>query len=428
MSSEPANIGYGERYGSYFQAKNRYCFLWGGSGSGKSYAAAQKHIIRITTEPGHRILVVRKVAKTLRSSVYQLLNDLISTYNLTPFFAINKSEMRFTYLPNGNEIICAGLDDVEKLKSIQGITTIWFEEATEGLPDDVDQLDLRMRGETAHYKQLTLTFNPISVNHWLKERIDISGKDAYLLRTTYLDNPFIDADYKAVLDQKAAVNPNYARIYRDGEWGLPEAERPWAYNFDIQRNIGEVELNPKAPVYLSFDFNINPMTVTAHQYKYMKYYHTLYEWRVQNTGVSQVCDMIKASPIGNCHLIITGDASGRSRSATSGNINNYMIIQAKLKVHGGQLRVPKRNPPLSESRTLSNHIMAVHPQRLIHPRCEYLIADLQNVEGDDKDHCKAPDKMMGHLLDGVRYMDYTFFPYFVNDSAKLTANVASNNH
>lgn len=420
-----ANIHINEAYVPALESTNRYLFLVGGAGSGKSVAAAQKIVGRAIRESPHRLLVVRKVARTLRSSVYQLLLDVIADHKATGLFEVNKTEMRFTYKPTGSEIICAGLDDVEKLKSIQGITSIWIEEATETSQDDYDQLDLRMRGNTASYKQIMATFNPISVNHWLKQRVE--RDDSQVIHTTYLDNDFIDADYKAVLDQKAAVNPNYARIYRDGEWGLPEAERPWAYNFDMQRNVGEVELNPKAPVYLSFDFNINPMTVTAHQYKYMKYYHTLYEWRVQNTGVSQVCDMIKASPIGNCHLIITGDASGRSRSATSGNINNYMIIQAKLKVHGGQLRVPKRNPALSESRTLSNHILAIHPNRLIHPRCEYLIADLQNVEGNDDDKCVPPDKMMGHLLDGMRYMDYTFFPYFVNDSAKLTANVASNN-
>lgn len=411
---------YAPAYHSYFQSKHRYCYLWGGSGSSKSYSAAIKTIVRIVNEEGHRILVIRKVAKTIRSSVYQLLKDLISDYGFAQQFDINKTEMRFTYLPNGNEIICAGLDDVEKLKSIQGITSIWFEEITEGTPDDFDQLDLRMRGETPHYKQITGTFNPISVNHWLKQRVEDASDNTFVLRTTYLDNPFIDADYKAVLDQKAAVNPNYARIYREGEWGLPEADRPFVYNFAHHHISDQIKLDRSKPVYLSFDFNINPMTCTAHQYTYMGYYHTLYEFRAKNTGVAQFCDMITSSELAGCHLIATGDASGRNRSATAGNINNYTIIQHKLKLTGGQVRVPSSNPPLSESRTLTNHIFALHPERYIHARCEHLIADLQNVEADDNDKPKPPEASMGHLLDTLRYMDNTFLPYFVRDSIRLT--------
>src|SRR3990167_4041565 len=48
--------------------QHRYLNLIGGSGSGKSVFVAQKKIYRIASEPGHRILVIRKVAKTLRES------------------------------------------------------------------------------------------------------------------------------------------------------------------------------------------------------------------------------------------------------------------------------------------------------------------------------------------------------------------------
>jgi phage terminase large subunit len=54
-----------------FDNKSRFVFTRGGAGSGKSYGIAQKILIRITTEKGHRILCLRKVDKTLRSSVYQ---------------------------------------------------------------------------------------------------------------------------------------------------------------------------------------------------------------------------------------------------------------------------------------------------------------------------------------------------------------------
>ena len=62
-----------------------------------------------------------------------------------------------------------GMDDPEKLKSIEGVTGVWMEEATEFTQEDFEQLDLRLRGVTAYHKQITLTLNPISEQHWIKQ-------------------------------------------------------------------------------------------------------------------------------------------------------------------------------------------------------------------------------------------------------------------
>lgn len=79
--------------------------------------------------------------------------------------------MEIIYKPNENQLISSGLDDVEKLKSITGITGTWGEEATEIDEDDFKQIDLRMRGNTANYKQHILTYNPINDEHWIKLNI-----------------------------------------------------------------------------------------------------------------------------------------------------------------------------------------------------------------------------------------------------------------
>jgi PBSX family phage terminase large subunit len=71
---------------------------------------------------------------------------------------------------NGNRIVFAGLDDVEKLKSINGITGIWIEEASEVENEDVDQLNLRLRGKMPYYKQIILSFNPISMGNFLRAK------------------------------------------------------------------------------------------------------------------------------------------------------------------------------------------------------------------------------------------------------------------
>lgn len=200
--------------------RQRYLVLYGGAGSGKSVFAAQKLIVRTLAEPGHKFLIVRKVAKTLRHSTFALLRETIGSWGLGQLFRANKTDMELA-CPNGSAIIHAGLDDVEKLKSIHGVTGIWIEEASEITPEDFRQLDIRLRGRTKHYKQIILSFNPVSITHWLKEEFfDNPKPNATVLHTTYKDNRFLDEDSKQVLEAFRDTDEYYYTVYCLGQWGV----------------------------------------------------------------------------------------------------------------------------------------------------------------------------------------------------------------
>ncbi len=206
----------------YFKDKSRYQILYGGAGSGKSHKVARVILQRILKEK-HNYLIVRKVDRTIKRSVFALMKNLISQWGLTKEFSINLTDKTIIYLPTGSQIIFSGLDDVEKLKSIEGVTSIWIEEATELLQEDFEQLDLRLRGDQGVLKQITLTFNPISEQHWIKKVFfDTEDYKPFRLKTTYLDNAFIDKDYKSVLENKRFTNPRFYNIYCLGNWGTAE--------------------------------------------------------------------------------------------------------------------------------------------------------------------------------------------------------------
>jgi phage terminase large subunit len=199
--------------------KSRYLILWGGAGSGKSVFASQKIVVRTLAEKGHRFLVVRKVAKTIRQSCFAEILNIISTWDLSAFFTVNKTDMEIR-CANGNTIIFAGCDDVEKLKSIHGITGVWEEEASELDDTDHKQLDLRLRGQSKHYKQIIQSFNPVSVTHWLKALVDKQGQDTTAHHSTYKDNRFIDAEYTRLIESFKGVDDYYYSVYGLGEWGV----------------------------------------------------------------------------------------------------------------------------------------------------------------------------------------------------------------
>lgn len=125
---------------------------YGGAGSGKSYGAAQKVLLKAMNRR-RKVLVVRKVGVTLRDSIFQLFLDLLVEAGILQSCVVNRTDMRIT-LPNGSMLLFKGLDDREKIKSITGITDIVIEEATELTEDDFTQLDLRLRPLTRTRKYI----------------------------------------------------------------------------------------------------------------------------------------------------------------------------------------------------------------------------------------------------------------------------------
>ena len=84
-----------------WEYRNRYIVCKGGGGSGKSYGIVQLNVYRFLAEQGHRYLVVRKVGKTMRESIFALIQEIISSYGCMELCKINKTDMAIECI-NGN--------------------------------------------------------------------------------------------------------------------------------------------------------------------------------------------------------------------------------------------------------------------------------------------------------------------------------------
>ena len=122
-------------YLPFLDNEDRYLVFYGGGSSGKSYFIAQRYVYKLIRPKRCNILVVRQTGDTNRRSTFPLFKQVISNWGLTQHFKINESDMRIVCKLTGNEVAFAGLDDVEKIKSITfangELTDIWVEEATE---------------------------------------------------------------------------------------------------------------------------------------------------------------------------------------------------------------------------------------------------------------------------------------------------------
>ena len=113
---------------------------YGGASSGKSHGVVQKVVIKSLRHWDYprRVLWLRKVAATVKDSIFQDVLECLSTFKLLPFCKVNMSDYRIE-LPNGAVFLFKGMDNPEKIKSIKGISDVVMEEATEFALDDYSQ-------------------------------------------------------------------------------------------------------------------------------------------------------------------------------------------------------------------------------------------------------------------------------------------------
>ena len=215
---------FNKKFIPYLDNNKRYLVFYGGAGSGKSFFVVERFVYKMLKSKMFNLLVVRKTGKSNRDSTFALFKQIISKWNLGKYFKVNESDLRIKCLLNNNEIVFAGLDDVEKLKSITfskgELTDVWIEEASEVLEADFNQLDVRLRGKGTK-KQIVISFNPIDINHWLKKRFfDRTDDNIEVLHSTYKDNEFLDDDYKKLLESYKDTDPYYYDVYCMGVWGV----------------------------------------------------------------------------------------------------------------------------------------------------------------------------------------------------------------
>jgi phage terminase large subunit len=225
MNSEVLRISRRAFNGSYLPMldnTSEFLHFCGGAGSGKSRFVAQREILKSFTRTKAKTLVVRKVFNTLRDSCFSELKTVIYQWKLEDHFEILKSPMSITNKLTGVEFIFRGFDDSEKIKSVTGVDRVWYEECTESASkDELDQLRLRLRG--FDNVQITLSYNPINVFHYLNTEYHEKRDERHFIhKSTYKDNEKLlaaDPTYGPYIESTKITNPAYYKVYGLGEWG-----------------------------------------------------------------------------------------------------------------------------------------------------------------------------------------------------------------
>lgn len=401
-------------------ANTRFVINYGGTGSGKSYAAAQKELLKSCVRPGIKTLVVRKVAATLKDSVIPCFLARISELGMDGHFIYNKTDAILTNIYTQSQLIFRGLDDPDKLKSFEGLERILVEEAAELSFEDYLELNRRARGR--EQIQLTLCFNPVHEEHWLKKHFfDMNIADCTILHSTYQDNPYLTDTDRQQIQYLQQYDHNQYRIYALGEWGLRQNDMAWLHAFNTHTHLSnEVRFLDEFPVYLSFDFNRQPATCIAVQMSpnYRQpgsFVHFIKEFAA-DVQLSELCARIRHT-FPHSILHVTGDASGARGDVgyQSRHSSYYGMIQNYLGVSPQNMRLLSANLPHNHSRYLLNAVFAEHGGiRISRQGCPGLVNDCIIARVDDSTHKPGMLRKDRHtykmdLFDAMRYFFQAWF-------------------
>ena len=224
---------FNDAYYPYLSDMTPLQIFYGGSSSGKSVFTVGQRTIFDVMQGGRNYLITRQVGRTIRNSVFNEILKVIADWGVGSLFNPNKSDMVIT-CSNGYQILFAGLDDTEKLKSITPakgvITDIVVEEATECELASIKQLEKRLRGGSESVpKRINFLFNPILKNHWIYKNYfanigwtdtqkEYHSDEISILKTTYKDNRFLTSQDVQRLENE--TDKYYYDVYTLGNWGV----------------------------------------------------------------------------------------------------------------------------------------------------------------------------------------------------------------
>lgn len=232
--------------------QHRYKVMHGGRGGGKSWAVAMA-LLLLGVQAPIRVLCAREIQKSMRDSVHRLLRDQVVALGVEAFYEVLEAEIRGK---NGTVFLFSGLQShtVDSIKSFEGVTHVWVEEAHGVSKKSWDVLIPTIRREGS---EIWLTLNPdMETDETYQRFIARPSPDTWVRRVNWRDNPW----FPQVLDaERLKAKEQDPEAYRNIWEGEPKRTLEGAiYAREVQQlysddRVCNVPHDPRLPVHTVWD-------------------------------------------------------------------------------------------------------------------------------------------------------------------------------
>jgi len=357
--------------------------------------------------PGRQGLIGAPTYPMLRDATLTSFLDVLNSNGIR--HELNKAESVLLMKDTGSRIYFRAVDDFERLR---GTNLAWFglDELTYTAEEAWLRLEGRLRDPRASRLCGFAVWTPKGFD-WVYRRFVRNVVAGY---EVVLAQPF---ENRHVLDR---VPDFYDRLKESYDAKFFEQEALGEYlnvqsgavygAFKRLRNVREVEVDTRLPLFWALDFNVDPMSSIVAQ-RVGEEIRVLDEVVLSRASTMQACEEFQTRyPNHQAGIVVYGDASGQ-RLQTAGT-TDYQIIKEYFRqtAHRNlKFRVPPSNPSVRERVALVNAKLFSANEEvrlLVHPRCTGLVTDLEEVtyKPDSGIIDKERDSKRTHLSDALGYL------------------------
>lgn len=417
--------------------KFRFILFGGAMGGGKTFWGLSALLIMCEIFPKSRWCVIREDLEKIRTTTIPSFKKLNASGKL------RESPYEYTH-HNGSVILFKGenFDNDKELQWLKGLEVngFLFEEINECQEDTLD-ISFGRAGRwecTPRPSPIILaTCNPS--NNWVKTRVYDRWKNGTLpenwlyIPSKITDNPYLTEEYK----ENLLNMPRFKyMVFVEGDWEVQLKIGGEAYKcFELDQHVRKVEYNPKLPLHISWDDNVNPylpcgiFQVILHKLdekvilKELVMIDEIAGVTPSNT-VKAVCnEFIRKFPAHNAGLFVYGDATAeKDDTKLEKGMSFFRLIQQYLAQYRPTLRITPSNPSVKMRLDWINTVFEKETGNVrftIGENCKKTINDLILVKEDEnggKHKAMATDpktkvrsQVVGHFSDLFDYAACTIF-------------------
>lgn len=397
----------------------------GGYGSGKTFSGSLLGILLALRYPGIVGLVGAQTVGLLRDTTLKQYLEHLDNMGIQYSYAKTESKIIFE---NGSEILFRHLEEDDKLKSLN-LGFVEIEEMSDIPYATFLMLLGRLRQEKKpgwhnfRYRLFGHT-NPEQSRGWIYENFVTHPKSNYRrVLAPSTDNIYLPKGYLDTM--KESYNEDYYNMYVLGkDIDFAQGLLTKHFNKDAQV-LEEIDIDPKKPIHITCDFNIDPMCWYVCQH-YNGNVYILRELVRTNTTTQEstvaLADILTSYK--DCDIIINGDSTGNSDTTKGAD---YIIMRNELKKLGFtnvDVRILPKNPPIPYRINCWNNMIYgpdKKPHVFIRPNCKYLLYNIENLEvepGTSRPKKVSTGKLKSdpyakfliHPIDAVSYLICLYYP------------------
>lgn len=249
-----------------------YYVCGGGRGSTKSSYISQEILLLMMQHRDCNAVILRKVANTLRNSVYRQMEWALDTLHFNAFWKKTVNPMELVRRSTGQKILFLGVDDKSKLKSLKMphgyVGIVWFEELDQfSGPEEIRSVNQSLlRGGPVFW--CFGSYNPPqSANNWVNEEMLLDQPDRLVHHSDYRSVP---ADWLGAqfLEDADRLRRRNERAYRHEYLGEVTGTGGTVFENVRERAITKEEMAGFDRLYygLDFGFAVDPLAFVCMHY------------------------------------------------------------------------------------------------------------------------------------------------------------------